>query len=300
MDDMAKIVECVPNISEGRDTSVINAVVDEIKKFKVRLLDVESDRDHNRSVITYVGEPEEVEKATFALAAKAVELIDMEKHKGEHPRVGAIDVVPFVPISGVTMPECVALAERVGKRIADELKVPVYLYEEAAKRPERQNLADVRKGEYEGLKESITKPEKKPDFGEAKMHPSAGATVVGAREPLVAFNVNLGTTDIAIAKKIATAVRFSGGGFRFVKAMGFDIKEKGYVQVSMNLTKYKGTPVFRVYEAIKAEADRYGVPIIGSEVIGLIPLEALVQCADFYLKLDNFKFDQILEVKLWQ
>jgi glutamate formiminotransferase / 5-formyltetrahydrofolate cyclo-ligase len=297
---MARIVECVPNISEGKDLNVINAITGEVKKFKVRLLDVESDRDHNRSVITYVGEPEEVEKATFALAAKAVELIDMEKHKGEHPRIGALDVVPFVPISGVTMQECIAMAERVGKKIWEELKVPVYLYEEAAKRPECQNLAEIRKGEYEGLKDAISLPNRRPDFGEAKLHPTAGATVVGAREPLVAFNVNLGTQDINIAKKIAQAVRFSSGGFRFVKAMGFDIKEKGYVQVSMNLTKYKGTPVFRVYEAIKAEADRYGVPIIGSEVIGLIPLEALVQCADFYLKLDNFKFDQILEVKLYQ
>ena len=297
---MARIVECVPNISEGKDQNIINAITDEVKKFKVRLLDVESDRDHNRSVITYVGEPEEVEKATFALAAKAVELIDMEKHKGEHPRIGALDVVPFVPISGVTMQECIAMAERVGKKIWDELKVPVYLYEEAAKRPECQNLAEIRKGEYEGLKDAISLPNRRPDFGEAKLHPTAGATVVGAREPLVAFNVNLGTKDIGIAKKIAQAVRFSSGGFRFVKAMGFDIKEKGYVQVSMNLTKYKGTPVFRVYEAIKAEADRYGVPIIGSEVIGLIPLEALVQCADFYLKLDNFKYDQILEVKLFQ
>ncbi len=297
---MARIVECVPNISEGKDLNIINAITDEVKKFKVRLLDVESDRDHNRSVITYVGEPEEVEKATFALAAKAVELIDMEKHKGEHPRIGALDVVPFVPISGVTMQECIAMAERLGKRIYDELKVPVYLYEEAAKRPECQNLAEIRKGEYEGLKDAISLPNRRPDFGEGKLHPTAGATVIGAREPLVAFNVNLGTKDIGIAKKIAQAVRFSSGGFRFVKAMGFDIKEKGYVQVSMNLTKYKGTPVFRVYEAIKTEADRYGVPIIGSEVIGLIPLEALVQCADFYLKLDNFKFDQILEVKLWQ
>lgn len=297
---MARIVECVPNISEGRDTTIINAIVDEVKRFKVRLLDVESDRDHNRSVITYVGEPEEVEKATFALAAKAVELIDMEKHKGEHPRIGALDVVPFVPITGVDMKECIAMAERVGKRIWEELKVPVYLYEEAAKRPECQNLAEIRKGEYEGLKDAIALPARRPDFGETKLHPTAGATVVGAREPLVAFNVNLGTKDITIAKKIAQAVRFSSGGFRYVKAMGFDIKEKGYVQVSMNLTKFKGTPIFRVYEAIKAEADRYGVPIIGSEVIGLLPLEALVQCADFYLKLDNFKYDQILEVKLWQ
>jgi glutamate formiminotransferase len=297
---MARIVECIPNISEGRDTNIINAVVDEVKRFKVRLLDVESDRDHNRSVITYVGEPEEVEKATFAMAAKAVQLINMEQHHGQHPRIGAVDVVPFVPISGVTMDDCIAMANRVGKRISDELKVPVYLYEAAAKRPECVNLADIRKGDYEKLKDEISLPARRPDFGDAKMHPTAGATVVGAREPLVAFNVNLGTTDLEIAKKIASAIRFSNGGFRFVKAKGFDIKEKGYVQVSMNLTKYNGTPVFRVYEAIKAEADRYGVPIIGSEVIGLIPLEALVQCADFYLKLQNFKMDQILEARLWQ
>jgi glutamate formiminotransferase len=297
---MARIVECIPNISEGRDTNIINAVVDEVKRFKVRLLDVESDRDHNRSVITYVGEPEEVEKATFALAAKAVQLINMEQHHGQHPRIGAVDVVPFVPITGVTMDDCIGMANRVGKRISDELKVPVYLYEAAAKRPECVNLADIRKGDYEKLKDEISLPARRPDFGDAKMHPTAGATVVGAREPLVAFNVNLGTTDLEIAKKIASAVRFSNGGFRFVKAKGFDIKEKGYVQVSMNLTKYNGTPVFRVYEAIKAEADRYGVPIIGSEVIGLIPLEALVQCADFYLKLQNFKMDQILEARLWQ
>jgi glutamate formiminotransferase len=247
-----------------------------------------------------VGEPEEVEKATFALAAKAVQLINMEQHHGQHPRIGAVDVVPFVPITGVTMDDCIGMANRVGKRISDELKVPVYLYEAAAKRPECVNLADIRKGDYEKLKDEISLPARRPDFGDAKMHPTAGATVVGAREPLVAFNVNLGTTDLEIAKKIASAVRFSNGGFRFVKAKGFDIKEKGYVQVSMNLTKYNGTPVFRVYEAIKAEADRYGVPIIGSEVIGLIPLEALVQCADFYLKLQNFKMDQILEARLWQ
>lgn len=295
---MSKLVECVPNISEGKDEKVINAVVDEVKRFKVKLLDLESDKDHNRSVITYVGPPEEVANATFALAAKAVELIDMEKHKGEHPRIGAVDVVPFIPISGVKMKDCVKLAEEVGERMAKELKVPVYLYEEAARTPERQNLATIRKGQYEALKEEISKPERAPDIGEAKMHPTAGASVVGAREPLVAFNVNLGTSDINVAKNIAKAVRFSGGGFRYVKAMGFDIKERGIVQVSMNLTKFKGTPVFRVFEAIKREAERYGVPIIGSEVIGLIPLEALVQCADFYLKLENFNMDQVLEVKL--
>jgi len=297
---MTKLVECIPNISEGRDEKVVNAVVDEIKKHQVKLLDVESDVDHNRSVITYVGEPEEVKKATLAMAAKAVELIDMEKHEGEHPRLGAVDVIPFVPIAGVKMKDCVAMAEEVGKEIAEKLKVPVYLYEEAARIPERQNLATVRKGQYEALKKEITKPERKPDFGEAKMHPSAGASVVGAREPLVAFNVNLGTDDLKVAKRIAKAVRHSGGGFRYVKAMGFDIKERGIVQVSMNLTKFKGTPIFRVYEAIKNEAERYGVSVIGCEVIGLIPMEALVQCADHYLKLEAFKMDQVLEVKLFE
>ncbi|MEM3555537.1 MAG: glutamate formimidoyltransferase [Candidatus Micrarchaeia archaeon] len=299
---MERIVECIPNFSEGRRKEVIDEIVGEVKKVKgVKLLDVESDVDHNRSVVTFIGEPKAVLEAAFLAAKKASELIDMNKHKGEHPRIGATDVIPFVPISNVTMEECVELAKKLGKRIADELKIPVYLYEAAATKPERVNLADIRKGEYEGLKKEIeTNPERKPDYGAAKLHPTAGATVVGAREPLIAFNVNLGTSNIEIAKKIAKAVRFSSGGFKNVKAKGFDIKNRGIVQVSMNLTNYKETPIFRVFEMVKREAERYGVPVIGSEIVGLVPLDALVDVSDFYLQLENFKKTQILETRLWE
>ena len=299
--EMERIVECIPNFSEGRRKEVIEEIVGEVKKVKgVRLLDVESDVDHNRSVITFIGEPEAVLEAAFSATKKAAELIDMNKHKGEHPRIGATDVIPFVPISNVTMEECVQLAKKLGKRIADELKIPVYLYEAAATRPERVNLSDIRRGEYEGLKKEIEKPERKPDYGAAKLHPTAGATVVGAREPLIAFNVNLGTNDIEVAKKIAKAVRFSSGGLKNVKAKGFEIKNRGIVQVSMNLTNYKETPIFRAFEMVKREAERYGVPVIGSEVVGLVPLDALVDVADFYLQLENFKKTQILETRLWE
>jgi glutamate formiminotransferase len=299
---MDKIVECISNFSEGRREEVIDEIVDEIKKVKgVKLLDVESDVDHNRSVVTFIGEPEAAAEAAFLATKKASELIDLNIHKGEHPRIGATDVIPFVPISNVTMEECIELARKVGKKIATELNIPVYLYEAAALRPECVNLADIRKGEYEGLKKEIeTKPCRKPDYGPAKLHPTAGATVVGAREPLVAFNVNLGTNNIEIAKKIAKAVRFSSGGLKCVKAKGFEIKKRGIVQVSMNLTNYKETPIFRVYEMVKCEANRYGIPIIGCEIIGLVPLDAMVDVADFYLKLENFDKKQILETRLWE
>jgi len=297
---MDRIVECIPNFSEGKRKEVIDEVVGEVKRVKgVKLLDVESDADHNRSVVTFMGNPEAVAEAAFLATKKASELIDLNRHRGEHPRIGAMDVIPFVPISDVTMEECVKLARKVGKRIADELKIPVYFYEAAATCPERANLAEIRKGEYEGLKKEVeTKPERKPDCGPAKLHPNAGATVVGAREPLIAFNVNLGTKNIEIAKKIAKAVRFSSGGLKCVKAKGFEIKNRGIVQVSMNLTNYKETPIFRVFDMVRNEADRYGVPIVGSEIIGLVPLEAMVDVADFYLKLENFKKSQILETRL--
>jgi len=296
-----KIVECIPNFSEGRRTEVIESIASEIRNTPdVQLLDVEADKDHNRTVITFIGTPEACGEAAFRAAKKAMELIDMNQHKGEHPRIGATDVIPFVPIMGVSMEECIALAEKLGKRIADELGIPVYLYEEAAKRPDRKNLADIRKGEYEGLKEDIKKnPNRVPDFGKPELHPTAGATVVGARLPLVAFNVNLNTTDIEIAKKIAKGIRFKDGGYRYVKAMGFDIKEKGYVQVSMNLTNYRGTPVYRVFETIKSEAERYGTSVKGSEIIGLVPLDALVDCAEYYLRLTDFKRTQILENRIF-
>ncbi|MCD6127040.1 MAG: glutamate formimidoyltransferase [Methanomicrobia archaeon] len=293
-----KIVECVPNFSEGRNIENINRIIDAIKSVEgVKVLDTESDKDHNRSVITFIGDPESVEEAAFRGCKKASELIDLNKHKGEHPRMGATDVIPFIPVSDVSMKECVSIAEKLGERIWNELKIPVYLYEEAARTPERKNLADIRKGEFEWLKENIEK--RPPDFGD-RIHPTAGATAVGAREFLIAFNVNLNTNDLSIAKKIAKAVRFKSGGFRYVKALGFEIKERGIVQVSMNLTNYKKTPIYRVFEAIKSEADRYGVSIIGSELIGLAPMDALLDVADFYLRLENFKKTQVLERRIWE
>ena len=293
-----KIVECVPNFSEGRNIENINRIIDAIKSVEgVKVLDTESDKDHNRSVITFIGDPGSVEEAAFRGCKKASELIDLNKHKGEHPRMGATDVIPFIPVSDVSMKECVSIAEKLGERIWNELKIPVYLYEEAARTPERKNLADIRKGEFEWLKENIEK--RPPDFGD-RIHPTAGATAVGAREFLIAFNVNLNTNDLSIAKKIAKAVRFKSGGFRYVKALGFEIKERGIVQVSMNLTNYKKTPIYRVFEAIKSEADRYGVSIIGSELIGLAPMDALLDVADFYLRLENFKKTQILERRIWE
>ncbi|RLF30269.1 MAG: glutamate formimidoyltransferase [Thermoplasmata archaeon] len=297
---MLKLVECVPNFSEGRNKEVIEKIIDEVRKHRdVKLLDYSSDPDHNRTDVTFVGEPEAVKKAALDLAVKCVELIDMNKHKGEHPRMGAIDVVPFIPISGVTMEDCVKLAEEFAEEFSKKTNVPCYLYEEAARREDRRNLANVRRGEFEGLKKEIGKnPDKVPDYGPNRIHPTAGATAVGARFFLIAFNVNLGTDNIDIARKIAKAVRFSSGGYRYVKAMGFEIKERGIVQVSMNLVNYRGTPVFRVFETIKNEAERYGIPVIGSEIIGLIPLEAIVQVADHYLRLEKFDVDQVLEKKI--
>jgi glutamate formiminotransferase/formiminotetrahydrofolate cyclodeaminase len=297
---MAKLVECVPNFSEGKRPEVIDAIISEIKSVQgVMLLDREMDKDHNRAVITFAGDPQEAKEAAFKAISKAAELIDMEKHKGEHPRMGATDVVPFIPISGMTMNECVELARELGKEVGEKLNIPVYLYEAAASRPDRENLAHVRKGEYEGIKAEIeTNPDRKPDFGPAKMHPRAGATAIGARMPLIAFNVYLGTKDVRVAKRIAKAIRFGGGGLRYVKALGFDIKERGIVQISMNLVNYLGTPIFRVFELIKSEAERYGVPIVSSEIVGLTPINAMINVADFYLRMENFKMSQILETKL--
>ncbi|MEW5760831.1 MAG: glutamate formimidoyltransferase [Candidatus Thermoplasmatota archaeon] len=292
---MKKILECIPNFSEGRREEVINEIVNAIKMFDVKVLDVEADKDHNRCVVTFIGEPENVKKAAFKAVEKAAELIDMEKHKGEHPRIGATDVLPFVPIRNMKIEEAVDIAVNLGKEIGEKLGIPVYLYESAAMRTERKDLGVIRKGEYEGLKKDISLPERIPDFGPKRMHPTAGAIAVGARAPLVAFNVNLGTNNIEIAKKIARAMRAKNGGFTYVKALGFEIKERGIVQVSMNLTNYSATPIYRVFEAIKTEAKRYGVNIIGSEIVGLVPMDALIDCADFYLQLEKFKKEQILE-----
>ncbi|TEU12242.1 MAG: glutamate formimidoyltransferase [Anaerolineales bacterium] len=294
---MKRVVECVPNFSEGRRRGIIDQVVGALASVEgVRVLDVQSDADHNRSVVTMVGEPEAVEDAAFRGIERAARLIDMDQHRGEHPRMGATDVVPFVPIAGVTMAGCVEMARRLGERVGRELSIPIYLYEEAATRPERRNLADVRRGEYEGLKVEIeTDPHRTPDFGPARMG-KAGATAIGARSPLIAFNVYLDTDDVAIAKAIARAVRHSSGGLRYVKALGLLVE--GRAQVSMNLTDYRQTPIHRVVEMIRKEAARYGVAIVSGEMVGLIPNEALVDVARFYLQLDGFSPDQILENRL--
>ncbi len=295
-----KIVECVPNFSEGRRPEVLDEIVGTMTAVDgARLLDKEMDADHNRAVVTIIGEPEAVLEAAFRGIEKARELIDLTKHEGEHPRMGATDVCPFVPVKDVTMDECVELAQRLGKRVGEELEIPVYLYEDAATKPTRKNLAKVRKGQFEGLRDEIgTNPAKDPDFGPNRIHPTAGAIAIGARQFLVAYNINLGTDNIDIAKTIAKQIRFAGGGLRYVKAMGFEIKDRNIVQVSMNMVNYQGTPLFRVYEMVKSEAERYGVPVIGCEIVGLIPLDALVDCADFYLRLENFQRDQILENRL--
>ncbi len=299
---MAKLIECVPNFSEGKREDIVKKIVAEIEKIReVVLLDKEMDADHNRSVVTFAGSPDAVREAAFLATKKASELIDLNEHTGEHPRMGATDVIPLIPVSGMTVQECVEHAEKLAKRIAEELKIPVYLYEEAARRPDRRDLAVIRAGQFEGLREAIEKePAKKPDFGEAKIHPTAGATVVGVRMPLVAYNVNLATTRLPTAKSIAKTVRFRGGGLRFVKALGFDVKEKGCVQVSMNLTNYEKTPIFRVFEMVKREAERYGVSVTGSEIVGLVPLKALMDSAEYYLRLEDFSPNQILETKLSQ
>ncbi|MEW6104917.1 MAG: glutamate formimidoyltransferase [Bacillota bacterium] len=296
-----KIVECVPNFSEGRRPEVVREIVVAVESVPgVQLLDYSSDPSHNRSVLTFIGEPAPVKEAAFRAIAKAAELINMEEHRGEHPRIGATDVVPFVPVLGVTMADCVALARELGAEVAEKLRIPVYLYEEAATRPDRRNLADIRRGEYEGLKREIHLPERRPDFGEPVMHPTAGATVIGAREFLIAYNINLGTPDVSIAKKIARVVRASSGGLMYVKALGIKLGDRNLAQVSMNLTNFKKTPMHVVFNLVKSEADRYGVPIVGSEIVGLVPLDALLAAAEHYLRIENFSRKQVLETRVWE
>jgi glutamate formiminotransferase len=293
---MGRIVECVPNFSEGRNNEIIEKIVEEVRKVKgAKLLDYSSDADHNRSVVTFAGEIEAVEEAVFNLAKKASELIDMRNHTGGHPRMGATDVIPFIPIKDITTAECVEISRRVAKRIGEELSIPVYLYEDSASCPARKNLSDIRKGQYEGFFEKIKEEEWKPDFGPQEMNAKSGCTAVGARFPLVAFNVNLGTDNLDIATKIGKTVRFIGGGLRFVKAMGVKLEDRNIVQVSMNLVNYEKTAVYRAYEMVKMEAKRYGVPVIGSEVIGLVPMKALIDTAEYYLQIENFSMDQVLE-----
>ena len=293
------VIECVPNVSEGRRPEVVAAMAEKLRGVAgIRLLDYSSDASHNRSVFTVAGDAAGVERAVLALVERAVADIDLRSHRGEHPRMGAVDVVPFVPIEGVTMADCVALARKVGAEIARRFNVPVYLYEEASNNPARKNLEDIRRGEFEGLAAKTAAEGWAPDFGPASPHPTAGATVVGARMPLIAYNINLATDRLDVAKKIAAAIRHSSGGYRFVKAMGILLEERGIVQVSMNLTNYEKTPIFRVFETVKREAERYGVQVLESEIVGLVPSAALNAAAEFYLQIEGFKADQVLENRL--
>ena len=285
-----KIVESVPNYSEGTDGKKVEQIVSEIKNTpETKIVDVQYDADYNRAVITFVGTPEAVLRANIAAAKKAIELIDMNKHKGQHPRIGAIDVVPFVPAQNVSIEECIELSNRFAEEMAKE-GVPVYLYEESAKFLERKNIDKIRKGEYEGLKESIeTDPNRKPDFGPSKFHPTAGAIITGARYPLISFNINLGTKNVKIAKKVAKAIHLQSGGLVNVKAMGTDLKERDCVQVGISNINFKKTPLYRQMELVRIEAARYGVSIVGTELIGVLPLEAVLNSLDYYLQLENPK-----------
>lgn len=298
---MNKIIECVPNFSEGRDKQIVEKIADAFRaKDNVKLLDYSSDADHNRSVITVAGEPEALKEAVIEAVGIAVELINLSKHSGQHPRMGAVDVIPFIPIKNVTMDEAITLSKEVGDAIGEKYNLPVFLYEKSATQQHRENLANVRKGEFEGLKEKMLSPEWKPDFGPLQPHPTAGAVAVGARMPLVAYNVNLNTSDLEIATAIAKKVRHIGGGLRFCKAMGVELEDKGITQVSMNLTDYTKTSIYRAHEMVRMEAKRYGVTVAGGEVIGLVPLEALVDSVAYYLGLDNFSIKQVLEIKLME
>ena len=298
---MGAIVECVPNFSEGRRKEVVDRIVQSIGSVPdVKILDVEMDADHNRSVVTFVGSRPSVQEGAFQGAKTASELIDLNVHEGEHPRMGALDVLPFVPIQEVTMNECVEMAAAVGRRIAEQLDIPVFLYESAARTPERKRLEQVRRGQFEGLREAITTDDSKvPDFGPRRVHPTAGAVAVGARMPLIAFNINLNSQNLEMAKDIARKIRTSGGGLPHLKALGFDLKEKGFVQISMNLTNYTVTPLSRVFDEVRKEADRRGVEIAESEVIGLIPLDAVCDAAARFLKLGQFTSVQVLERRIW-
>src|SRR5947209_2769628 len=294
---MTTLVECVPNFSEGRDKARVDAIVDAMKTDGVSLLDREMDADHTRCVISLAGEREAIQEAAIRGVGKAAELIDLNQHQGAHPRMGAADVVPFIPIEGVTLEDCVTMARHVGVEIWKRYQIPVYLYEAAATSPERQNLENIRRGQFEGIREDIaTNPSRKPDFGDPRVHPTAGATVVGARKSLIAYNILLSTPEVDIAKKVAKAVRFSSGGLRYVKGAGFLVR--GLAQVSMNLTDFEQTPIHRVFEFVKREAARYGVAPVSSEIVGLIPKKALESAAEWFLQVENFDSSLILENRL--
>ena len=290
------IMECVPNFSEGRDLAKVEKIVDAFRgKEGVRLLDYSSDKDHNRTVVTVIGEIEPLGDAVIEAIGIAAQLIDLTHHQGEHPRMGAADVVPFIPIKNCTVQEADALAKRVGKEVAERFQIPSFLYEKSATAPHRENLAAIRKGQFEGMFEKMKLPEWKPDFGPDAPHPTAGVFAVGARMPLVAFNVNLDTPNLQIAKDIAARVRHSSGGYAFIKALGVMLEERHIAQVSMNLTDYTHTAVYRAYEAVKMEARRYGVNVVGTEIIGMVPMAALIDCAEYYLQVENFSMKQVLE-----
>ena len=294
-----RVVQCVPNFSEGRKPDVVKAIVTAIAEVDgIKLLDYSSDESHNRSVVTFIGEPDQVLEAAFRGVAIAAQLIDMSKHSGGHPRMGAADVVPFIPVSGVSMEDCIAMAEQLAERIADELAIPVYLYEEAAKIAERKNLSTVRKGQYEGLIEAIKEPARKPDYGNPEVNIKAGVTAVGARPPLIAYNINLDTDDIKVAQAIARAIRGSSGGFPSIKGLGIMIEETGKTQVTINVCDYKKVPLQRVFAMVKDEASRYGVNVTDSEIIGLTPVDALLSAAEHYLQLNKFDRKQVLEKRL--
>ena len=297
---MHQIIQCVPNFSEGRDLAKIEQIISPFRgKNGVKLLDYSNDEDHNRVVVTVVGEKEALKTAVVEAVGIAAKLIDMTKHEGQHPRMGATDVIPFIPIKNVTMDECIALSKEVADAIYSTHGVPSFLYEKSASSPDRENLANIRKGQFEGMPEKLKNPEWKPDFG-TEIHPTAGITAIGARMPLVAFNVNLNTNDLEVANKIAKNVRHLSGGLRYCKALGIALEERGIVQISMNMTDFTKTPLYRAFELVRIEAQRYGVSIVGSEVIGLVPMDALIGTAEYYLGIENFSYDQVLEKRIME
>ncbi len=301
MKNKKQIVECIPNFSEGRDLTKIEKIVKPFKNKKgVKLLGYERDEDYNRLVVTVIGEPKPLKEAVIEAIGEAIKVIDMRKHKGQHPRMGAIDVVPFVPIKNFTIEEAISLSKEVAKIASEKYKLPIFLYEKSAASPKRENLSIIRKGEFEGMLEKVKQPEWKPDYGPAEIHPTAGVTAVGARVPLIAYNINLGTKNLEIANNIARSIRHINGGLRYCKAIGVELKERGIVQVSINMTNYTKTPLYRAFELVKVEAKRYGVNITGSEIVGFAPMEALVDTAVYYLGLEKFSTEQILEVKMME
>jgi glutamate formiminotransferase len=296
---MQQIIECVPNFSEGRDKRKVDRITAPFRdRQEVHLLDVQTDADHNRMVVTLIGSPEAVKDAVLDAMEQAVSLIDMRQHKGQHPRMGAVDVVPLIPVREITMDEAVDLSRLLAKEAALRFDLPIFLYERSASADHRRNLAAIRKGQFEGMAEKIKEPQWRPDFGPARVHPTAGATAVGARPPLVAFNVNLGTGDLAVADAIAKKIRFIGGGLRHCKAMGVSLEDRGIVQVSMNMTDFARTALYQAVEMIRIEARRHGVAVVGSEVVGLVPMQALIDCAAYYMGLEDFGMDQVLETHL--